>query len=344
MWRYILWKTTLSIVALFLATAIIYFAYVSIKGNPYASQAESLDPAAYQAKLEAAGINDPIYVRYFNWLGGIFSGSFGRIYTQDQDMTIPEKFFPPYKTSMLVSLPAFFIGMFLGLGLGTWAGYKRGKLTDQIINGFVIFFVAVPVFVIAALAVIIGPQVDLPTLFEENAGTSYMIKTLILPIMVSVLISLASWSRIMRMEVANILSSDYILAARTKGYSEWFIFRRYVLRNALYPFVSAIVYAFMAVFASSIIIERFFNIGGTSSFMMTAISSGEVDLVMFQTLFLLALGIFLQLISDIAQFMINPLVKANFSSKTSPLAKIKFAMLRNKNAKLEAAAEGGKND
>lgn len=350
MWKYIVNKLIFSVISLFLASFIIYMAYTSVKSNPFIGQKGSLDPKVYVAKLSAFHINDPIIVRYFSWLKGVFSGDWGVLFNNNLGYTIenhpsnaiPNKFFTPFSNSMLVSIPAFLLGMFGGLALGTWAGYKRGKLTDQLINGFVIFFVAIPSFVFGAFALILGPKIGLPTLFESSASKAYMIKTIILPILVMTLISLASWTKIMRFEVSNILTTDYILAARTKGYSELMIFRRYVLRNALYPFINSFAYSFTIVFASSLFIERFFNIGGASTIMLEANLNGEINLVMFQLMFMMFLGIFLQMLADLLLFTVNPIVRANFASSTSPIAKIKFAMIRRQNEK--SLIEGGKND
>lgn len=355
MWKYLVWKITLSIISIFIITAIFYFAYTSIHPRPF-SGAGGLKESDILKKEVSAGIRHgsitapgellTVFERYAKWISGVFVGNFGIIFDASDSKTIPQSYFPLFKTSMYVSIPSFFLGMFIGLGLGTWAGYKRGKLTDQIINAFVIIFIAMPTFVLGALALLIGPRVNLPTVFESSVGTPYMIKSLILPICVATLLSLASWMKIMRMEVGNILVSDYILAARTKGYSEWFIFKRYVLRNALYPFIGAIATSFMAVFGSSIIIERFFNVGGISTLLMESMGSGEVNIVMFNMSFMLVLGVFTQVISDLALFTINPVVRASFSSKTSPIAKIKFAMMRKRNDELEkkAVVVGGSND
>ena len=104
---------------------------------------------------------------------------------------IPDQFFKPLSKSMLVMIPSFFFGMLLGLGLGFLAGYNRGKLLDKVILGFVTIFIAVPSFVLAAFALVLGPALGMPVIFQDSGSTSLMVRSLIMPIIVMTLVSLA---------------------------------------------------------------------------------------------------------------------------------------------------------
>lgn len=92
---------------------------------------------------------------------------------------------------MLVAIPAYILGTICGIGLGLLSGYKRGRITDYAITWFVSIFISVPSFVIAAFVIVIGPSLNLPTSFENAVGTSYLVRTLILPILVITLLSLS---------------------------------------------------------------------------------------------------------------------------------------------------------
>lgn len=353
MWSYLFKKTVLSFIFLILMLFVIYLLQTEFKADPLG---EDIDQIQHNEKLEALGllgsngnIKEPI-VRLGDWIKNIFAGDWGRIYVMHSDYelvspnhapnAIPKTIFAPLRTSMLVAIPSFILGTILGMGLGFFAGYKRGTWIDTFINFFISIFIAIPVFVIAAIAIVIGPRINLPTLFEDAVGTQYMIKTLVLPILVITLISLSGWTFQLRAEVGQILASDYILAARTKGYSEWFIFRRYVLRNAMYPFAGGLAVAFMAAFSSSIIVEKFFNIQGSTTLLVAAAKQGEVNVTMANGLIFGFIGLGTQLISEVAQFSVNPLVKASFASSISPVARIKASLERNRQVKVKKF-EGG---
>ena len=335
MYKYIIWKFWTTLITLILVVILFYFLYVIVKGNPFAGNPQySSDVAAYNALLAKYHINDPSYVRFFDYIAGIFTGDWGDVYVYKTiEPTIPKIFFKPLKHSMLVSIPAFFVGMVLGLFLGFWAGYKRGKLTDVIINGFITIFIAIPSFIFATFALVLAPILHLPTSYmsTEIVGNSQsdMIRSLILPIIVVGLLSLSGWAYILRNEVASILASEYIISARTKGLSSKVIFRRYVFRNSMYPYVGSLVTSFMVVFSSSMIVERFWNVPGTSKVLVEASQLGEINILMFNLIFFSSIGLFTQIFVDVAQFTINPIVRSNFSSQTSFITKIRARHSRN---------------
>ena len=334
MWRYIFWKVITSMITMVIITILFYLLYVGIKGNPFANQRITFQtPAAYNAKLNEFNINSPIIVRFWYWLVSVFKGEWGDVYIVAGNKTIPELLFEPLTTSMLVMIPSFFIGMVFGLILGFIAGYNKGKWPDVVINGFVTLFIAVPAFVLAAFALIIGPILGLPVVFQSGKGTSILIQSLIMPIIVMTVLSLASWTYLTRIEVSKILASDYILAAKTRGFSQMTIFRKYVFRNSMYPYAGSLATSFMVVFGSSLIVEKFFNVDGVSTLLLQASKSGEINILMFNMVFFLFLGLFTQVIADIAQFTINPIVRSSFSSKSSPIKKLSIAIKRNKNRK-----------
>lgn len=357
MYKYILSKSIASFLTLLIIVVLFYLLFTGFKGNPFTidefilKHPNDLQAArdAYEAELSKYSINSPVFVRFGIWLKDLFSGSWGPIYKLAEGKrndTIPQIYFKPLRYSMLVQLPSYFMGMFFGIGLGYWAGYKRGKITDVIINVFVKFFIAIPAFVFGTFVLILAPMLGLPNKFADPniAGntTSLFVKSLLPSIIVVTLSSLAGWGYFLRNEVGNVLKSDYVQNARTKGYSEFFIFRRYVLRNSMYPLIGNIVTSYMAVFGGSIIVERIFGIPGTSDMMLEATLGGEINILMFQLIFLSSIGIFSQMIVDIAQFTINPIVKSNFSSKPSPWKKY-IAHKKREQARL-AAIEGSVND
>lgn len=349
MLNYILKRTILSFVFLVLIVFMVYLLQTQFKGDPFEAMLQSQDKNAVEnhaqalisAKLADSNghIKEPI-VRLGEWIKGIFSGDWGQIYTLSTNAkTVPGAIFTPLRTSMLVAIPAYILGTIFGIGLGLLSGYKRGKTTDYIITWFVSIFISVPSFVIAALAIIVGPKINLPTSFENAVGLSYMVKTLILPILVITLMSLSGWTYQLRSEIGGILASDYILAARTKGYSEWFIFKRYVLRNALYPFAGALATGFMAAFASSIIVERFFNIQGSTSLLVAAAKAGEVNILLANSLIFGLIGLGTGALAEFAQFSINPVVRSSFATGISVNQKIKSHSARSKERKRIQLAE-----
>ena len=349
MYRYILRKFIASIITLVVVVALVYFVYVSVKPNPIIAPTDQKQMPAYLLKLKHFHINEPVYVRFGLWVNDLFHGNTGELYNSYgvEYKTTSDLVFKPMKNTMIFVIPSYVIGMVFGLALGFWAGYKRGKMTDVIINVVITFFIAIPTFIFAIFVIILGPKMGLFTRYQDpslpGVTRTMQINSLILPIAVSSLLSLRGWAYITRTEVSSILASDYILAARTRGISGFVLFKKYVFRNAMYPLIGSLVTSFMIVFSGSLIIEKFFGINGSSFSLLKANQNGEINVMMFNILFFSGIGLFTQMLSDIAQFSINPVIKSNFSSDISPIRKMIILVKRNKNKK-ELIIKGGKND
>ncbi|NQZ65746.1 MAG: ABC transporter permease [Mycoplasmatales bacterium] len=346
MYKYIIQKFWATLITFILSIVIFYLMFVIYKGDPFKG---NVDPREYEEKMRIFGINKPAIVRFGEYISGLFHGEFGYIYNLSTSYrTIPELMFEPLKRSAMVSVPSYFIGMIFGLFIGFYAGYKRGKIADYIINVFVTLFTAIPLFIFAIFMIIIGPSLNLPITFRDSNiqsnSTSDMWFSVVAPIIVISLASLASWTFILRNEVGSILASDYILSARTRGLSEWTIFKRYVFRNSMYPYIGSIITSFMIIFSSSLVIEKFFNVPGVSSTLVYSAQNGEINILMFNLIFFSSISLFTQVFVDIAQFSINPLVKANFNSKKSFITKIISFTKRKKQIKLLLKEREGEND
>jgi oligopeptide transport system permease protein len=119
-----------------------------------------------------------------------------------------------------------------------------------------------------------------------------------------------------RNEVVTILNSDYILIARSKGLSEKTIFTKYVARNASLPILTILIPSFIMVFGGSFVIELFFDIPGTSSSIINAIKFGEINVVMFSTIFLSAMGTYTIIGVDILYVALDPRITYATATET----------------------------
>jgi oligopeptide transport system permease protein len=220
-------------------------------------------------------------------------------------------FFQPLKYTAIITIPSFLISMIFGVILGTIAGYNKGKFIDGAINIFVILFNAMPSFILAALALLLGPKIGLPVSFirYEDGGMFLMLKSCIIPIAVLVLAGLAITTYLTRNEVVGILESNHVLIARSKGLSEVQVFKKHVFRNMVIPLVGIFLNGFLIFLGGSLVIETFFQIPGSSYLIVNAVSNAEYDIVMFNTLFFTGLGLVLATITDVTYVFIDPRIK-----------------------------------
>lgn len=116
------------------------------------------------------------------------------------------------------------------------------------------------------------------------------------------------------------------------------------MRNALYPFAGALATGFMAAFASSIIVERFFNIQGSTSLLVAAAKAGEVNILIANSLIFGLIGLGTGALAEFAQFSINPVVKSSFATSISTTQKVKSFFARTKERKKVQIAQEVQND
>lgn len=178
--------------------------------------------------------------------------------------TIPNLFFRPLRTTSIIVIPAFVVSAILGILLGIFAGYNRGKIVDSGINFFVIFFVALPSFIFAPIVIAVGIALGFPNRVLEPGtqqaqffGLGEIIKSWVPPILVVTISSLAGYTSYTRNQVITVLTSNYVLIAKSKGLGRTEIFFKYVLRNISIPLVTLLIPSYIGLLSGSIIIERF---------------------------------------------------------------------------------------
>ena len=317
--NYIFKRTLLGFLSLFLLIVVVFF-LLSLVGTSPIDPLKFKTPESYQAAMEVAGLNDPLIVRFFHYISGLFVGDLGHVYDPQTagSNKISTLFFGPLKYSIIVTTISFFIGTFVGIGLGFWAGYKSGKLTDVVINFIVILFVSVPSFILAAFLIVLGPKIGLPSNFLDWGiyGWARSLFSMILPIIILVVTSLAALTYYIRNEIKAILVSDYVTNARSKGLSEWKIFKDYVVRNAAIPLVTIVVPSFIMLLAGSLIVEQFFGIPGTSTVIVNAVKTGETNIVLFNIIFFGFLAMLTRIFIDVMYVVIDPRIKYSAATTT----------------------------
>ncbi len=308
MLRYIFKRIILAILTLIILVTLVYFLIASFAKNPFAGG----DPDNVINQVKIHGLDKPVIIRFGKYIQDVFNGSFGEIYVPKggESRNIPLFFFLPLRYTLLITIPAVIFSLILGIGLGVIAGYKRGTWVEGLINIFVMFFVGLPSFVLAPIAIMIAINSNgfiLPSFQRpEDVGWLITLKSLFLPILIVTLVSLAAYTILTRNQMVSILTSNQVLIAKSKGLSSVDIFFKYILRNISIPILSFIFPSFLALLAGNIVIEQFFNVPGSSSVIIQAFPSGEINVVMFSIIFYTSLSLISQIILDITYLFIDP--------------------------------------
>ncbi|UWD34379.1 ABC transporter permease [Mesomycoplasma molare] len=355
MFKYFLKRLGLALITFLIIIFIVYVLQVSFGKNPFSEQglkdaANKLsggDPSKKIDPLVFYGFDKNAVIRFWLWLTNFVSGDVGIIYsdTTEYSHQIPKLFFEPLKWTVAVSLPAFILSVILGVSLGVIAAYNRGKWIDSAITFFVTLFVALPAFVIAPIIVLITSQAGLPFEFKDprDVPVDITVASLITPILVFTLSSLAGYTIFVRNQVVTVLTSNQVLIAKSKGLSKWNIFKKHVLRNASVILVGTIMFSYIGLLSGSIILEKFFRIPGSSSIIVSYTENGEINVIMFSLVFFTSLSMITLIFVDMSYAWMDPRIKiANSENSKNYFVLFKKYLQRNKTLKTINLASNNK--
>ena len=257
----------------------------------------------------------PAFTQYFKWLGNIITrwdwGTSRVISPNLSAIVIIGKRLP---VSMLLNIISTLISVPLGIILGIIAALKKNKKTDHVISTLVMVLISIPSFILITflLFLLCYKTGWLPSKWPSSvAPMKTRILAFIIPVTSLSLGSIAGYCRFTRAELCEVMESDYLLLARTKGLTKRQAIIRHALRNAMVPIVPSILAEFLSIMGGSMILENLYGIPGIGSLFIEAINISKpdynvlfVDMALFTTFGLLA-GVLL----DISYGFIDPRIR-----------------------------------
>ncbi|WP_271894544.1 ABC transporter permease [Candidatus Phyllobacterium onerii] len=303
-------KRALIAILTLLAASLVVFAMLEIvPGDPARLMLgmNATEDAVHNLQ-EQMGLNQPLAIRYFSWLGGLLTGDLGRSYTY----SVPV--FDLIMERVAVSLPLAAISLALStliaLPVGIFAASKRGKFSDTLAMGVTQVGVAIPNFWFALLLVYLFavtlrlvPAGGFP---GWGAGFGVSLKSLILPSIALALPQAAILARVTRSALLEVLGEDYIRTARAKGLSKRQVLYRHALRNALIPVLTILGLQFGFLLAGTIIIENVFYLPGLGRLVFQAITQRDLIVVEGVVMLLIATLILVNLLVDLSYAIVDP--------------------------------------
>lgn len=298
------------------ASIIIFLVFVFIKLLPqYNAAVLGVDPEIRIILEEQEGYGKPIVEQFFIWIQNLVKeGGLGRSLKLKRDITdiLAEKI----PVSFRLNVFPYFIGIPVGIGLGIWAALKKNKLTDHIISTGVIFFISVPSFVLGTMmqyyVVYIWKLIDTPFVLSETdfaANNVLGIASYFMPMLVLLLFNVAGLTRIMRAELTEVLTSEFMLLARTKGLTQRQSTVRHALRNGLVPIAPSLIGGLVSLMSGSLIIERIFRVPGIGGVYLDAFNNFDYSLLMALLMFYTMIGLTATLVVDLSYGVIDPRIR-----------------------------------
>ena len=313
MFKYILKRLGLMVMT-FLIIFIICF--VLIKLLPIVvSPVMGQDKSIIEAALKARGYYDPIPVQLVNYIKRIFQGDFGIGVNLPEYRNKPvwDVFIEKLPPTVLINVYSSLFAVPLGIGLGIFAALKKNKLADHVISTGVMIFISVPSIVTAFLVQYLLCFILGWFPLTMNPGFNYfswdMFKSMMPAVIAMSFGSIAGYARFTRAELTEVLTSDFMLLARTKGLTRGQATIHHALRNAMVPIFPSIVGEFISVLSGSLIIEKIFSIPGVGGLYLDSITFQDYDFFMMLSSFYILIGLVAAIVIDLSYGVIDPRIR-----------------------------------
>ena len=265
-------------------------------------------------RREALGYNEPYLTQFWLFLKNIFTnwdwGLSEKLYFGQNVWDI---FVSKLPATMIVNLYSIIGSIPIGIGLGIFAALKKNTWIDYTISTLTMVVISVPSFVYAFLIQYFFCFKLQWFPFLMAGGTNYftwkMFRSLIPPVMALSFGTIAGFARTTRAELTEVLTSEFMLLARTKGLTRAQATVRHALRNCFVVIVPAIFGEFIGILSGQLIIEGIFAIPGVGGLTLNAINGLDYNIFMLSTCFYTAIGLVASLVVDISYGFIDPRIR-----------------------------------
>ena len=308
-------KRFLTFVATLLGASIVVFLVLEIlPGDPSMTLlGADADEEAYAALRLKLGLDDPAFVRYFEWMWGMFHGDFGVSYAYS--VPVMELVWGSLGLTVPLAMFAMAITVVVALGLGVFAASRHNKPGDYVIMTISQLGIAVPNFwfgilLILFFAVNLG-WFKAGGFIQWEDGIWLALKSLFLPAIALATVQAAILARTTRSAVLETFREDYVRTARAKGMPRSQTLWRHVLRNALIPVITVMGLQFANLLAGTIVIESVFSLPGLGKLVFQAIANRDMPVVKDIVLLLAGMVIVVNFIVDVTYAVIDPRLKVH---------------------------------
>lgn len=315
MFRYIL-KRLLYAIPVFLGITFVIYTLINLApGGPLSVLAASgeMSLSDLEALKISMGLDKPIVIRYFIWLGDLLHGDFGISYRTSQEVSlmISQRIMP----SLMLTGTGILAAMLVGVPLGIISAYKPNSVWDHISTFISFIGASVPNFFLSLLLIyVLAVKLKwFPTSGMQSSGMSGnlldLLHHLALPAFVCGIQPIGNYIKQTRSSVLEVLNEEYIKTARSKGLTNVVIVLKHAFRNALIPIVTTISLSIPFLIGGAVVTEQIFAWPGIGSLMITAITSRDYLVIMGVAVLICGVVLVANLILDLIYAALDPRIK-----------------------------------
>lgn len=257
----------------------------------------------------------PIGDQYIAWLKNIFTAfDWGTSTVIQPNVSAIEIIGSRLPVSVSINIIAVVISVPLGIGLGILAGLKKNTWVDHTISTLVMIFISIPSFVVITFLIYLLSYKAgiLPSRWPTpDQSTQTKVLAYIIPVLALSFGSVCGYTRFVRAELCEVMSSEYLLLARTKGLTKKQAITRHALRNAFVPILPSILAEFIGVFSGSMILENIYGIPGIGDLYIKALNTSNTDynVLMVDMAIFTTVGLLAGIVLDLSYGFIDPRIR-----------------------------------
>lgn len=301
---------------LLLGVTVVLFAVIqAAPGGPEAALLESgrfIDPEVIEAYRTRLGLDQPMHVQYFRWLGAAVRGDLGVSFSTSRPVS--EMIVERLPATLELMGASFLLAALMAFGLGILSAVRQYSWWDHLGTGVSFVGIAMPVFWLGLiLQLVFGVRLGwLPVAGTHTVGDTSLLDHLahlVLPAVVLSFRYVAGWSRYLRSSLLTALRADYVRTARAKGLGEARVVGVHALRNALIPVVSIMALNLAGLFSGAIITEQVFAWPGIGRMFVQAMFARDYPLLMGILLLGSVMVVVFNLVADIVYGILDPRIR-----------------------------------
>jgi peptide/nickel transport system permease protein len=322
-------KVAWALVTIMVVVTFNFLLFRVLPGDPAKSGMRDprLNPAAVEALRERFGLDKPVFInveggnpldtQFTAYLGALARGDLGTSYAF-RDQEVSDMLGRALVNTLWLILPAEAFALILGVGLGLFAAWRRGKAADIAAVTFSLFMWALPIFFLGIILLIAGAnwfglpaggRITVGADFESFFALAWDVgRHLLLPTLTLGLALLGEYMLIMRSSVLDVFGEDYILTARAKGLSTYRIIRHHALRNAMLPMVTLIALTLGFTVAGAIQVEAVFSWPGLGALTVDAVADRDYPVLQGAFLLLAVAVVIANLAAELVYGWLDPRV------------------------------------
>lgn len=316
MGTYLVKRLAASILTAILSSVAVFLIVRAVPGDVVAQMLGQSGGSGSQAEASLRaffGLDQPLYVQYLDWLGGVLQGDMGQSWVRGRPVS--EIVFSAFTVTLQLGLMTLAFATIIGVPLGLIAGLYEGRRIDTFIQAFNILGLSAPVFWLGLILLIAisgifawSPPLIYRSPFESLSDN---LATLLLPILSLGVLQAAAYSQFTRQCVVGAFSEDYVRTALAKGLPMRVVFAKHILRNIMIALVTFMGLILIQILGGVVVIESLFALPGLGRLLITAIETRDYPVVQGALLMVVLAALIVNLAVDMLYHVIDPRVRVD---------------------------------